>query len=430
MNLVYHQRIYRLDYALNGILDSVNIDYSDYFQFPDVTRGNLVRRGGVMEFAGLAGHLADFSPQPFLDDSSVFIKLTIENNLDDYSIEKVGLVNRYLASTDFVYDEYNQRYVGTAYESFSSYRLISVESDLSQGNISESIYNPPNPDWNINLLTKVVIPPFSPEIYVRVFSVQNQVFDANLELQSVSFLPFPEPVYNIYMSQSIIQYEERLFCMSPEDAGYIVSVSKYTLPWQNGSRFTFPFTDSTATGSVFRGMDMNEDHDLLIGVHLKADGEEYANALKVIKCDTLGNMIWQRTMSEGMGIRYVMKKVLATSDGGAVIAAERFTDPSSADADGIILYRFDENGLLLYIDEPRSILSDVKIFPNPVKDNLYIRTASQHLSFRLMDMQGALVKEGAVVNGSVDMSNLKAGYYVIELIDGESQYRHKVLKLE
>jgi hypothetical protein len=40
------------------------------------------------------------------------------------------------------------------------------------------------------------------------------------------------------------------------------------------------------------------------------------------------------------------------------------------------------------------------------------------------------VKEGAVVNGSVDMSNLKAGYYVIELIDGESQYRHKVLKLE
>jgi len=430
MNLVYHQRIYRLDHNLNGILDSVNIDYTDYIQFPDVALGNLVKRNGSLEYVGIAGHLTNYAPEPFLNDSAVFIRLSIEDELSTYLLEKVGLLDDYLMSTDFVYDETNQRYVGTAFESIPTYRVISVDTDLGLGDISDGQYHSPDPEWNINFLSKVILPPFSSTIYPRFNISGYDVLDSELDFISNSYPPIFDPVYHLVMSQSMKLYGDRIFTMAPEGAGSFISISKYTFPWDNGSNFMFPFPDSSATGSVFRGLDMNEDHDLLLGVHLKAEGEDYAKALKVIKCDTLGNILWQRTLTEGLDVRYVMKKVLATSDGGAVIAAERYRNPSSQDADGIILYRLDENGLVLDVNEPAIPLPQITLYPNPVKDHLFIINASIKARYHVMDMRGALLKEGFLSGGSIDMSDLGSGLYLIELVEDGSRFIQKVLKAE
>ena len=49
----------------------------------------------------------------------------------------------------------------------------------------------------------------------------------------------------------------------------------------------------------------------------------HTKCIKVIKCDTLGNVIWQRVIGEGLDVKYIVRKALALEEGGVLIAAER-----------------------------------------------------------------------------------------------------------
>jgi hypothetical protein len=87
------------------------------------------------------------------------------------------------------------------------------------------------------------------------------------------------------------------------------------------------------------------------------------------------------------------------------------------------------------IGEP-GLAGKVSIYPNPVKDNLFIRLADQNsLSFNLTitDLLGKTVINEDIVLESlnetekIDVANLKDGIYMMRISDGENIYTRKII---
>ena len=71
-----------------------------------------------------------------------------------------------------------------------------------------------------------------------------------------------------------------------------------------------------------------------------------------------------------------------------------------------------------------------KMYPNPAKDLLNVRLATEgQNSFRIIDITGKTIKSGSISKESINIANLKAGIYLIEINDGEEIIIEKFIKL-
>jgi hypothetical protein len=85
---------------------------------------------------------------------------------------------------------------------------------------------------------------------------------------------------------------------------------------------------------------------------------------------------------------------------------------------------------LVSINTPDFIATNIKIYPNPANNIVYIESAVNIGEVRIYDNMGRLVKEDFVVNktASIQLSDLPKGLYILELfVDGEGHY-YKLIK--
>jgi hypothetical protein len=73
-------------------------------------------------------------------------------------------------------------------------------------------------------------------------------------------------------------------------------------------------------------------------------------------------------------------------------------------------------------------LSDIRIYPNPVENVLNINASHPIDQLELYNTTGSLVLKQTAVNGSIDVSNLSSGVYILKLQSGNSVQTHKILK--
>jgi len=71
--------------------------------------------------------------------------------------------------------------------------------------------------------------------------------------------------------------------------------------------------------------------------------------------------------------------------------------------------------------------NSVKVYPNPVKNTLYITGISDETSVQLVNLQGQVVLLQKAYKGSVDVKTLSAGVYLVKLADGKNIQNLKVL---
>lgn len=69
----------------------------------------------------------------------------------------------------------------------------------------------------------------------------------------------------------------------------------------------------------------------------------------------------------------------------------------------------------------------IKVYPNPVTDNLFIETTEKDLTFRLININGQVVKTGQVLNQKeqIDFTVLPKGTYILKLDNNKT---HKIIK--
>lgn len=139
--------------------------------------------------------------------------------------------------------------------------------------------------------------------------------------------------------------------------------------------------------------------------------------------DTLG-LIWEKYI--GGDNNYYTSSINATPDGGVLLSAvHAYPVPDSySTTDAILIKLTPEGSITGNSGEYKPMIQEAIVYPNPGKDNLYVRTALKDCSIQLFDAQGRVVRQSALSShvSSIDMSNLPAGNYLYRIIQSNDKH--------
>ncbi|MGE0638296.1 MAG: serine hydrolase [Bacteroidia bacterium] len=117
----------------------------------------------------------------------------------------------------------------------------------------------------------------------------------------------------------------------------------------------------------------------------------------------------------------------------AVVCGLSNTFPSAVDGITFLLYRAVLNHYapceLTTGAEENSLSSELKLYPNPVADELIIETGNGEFTFEISDATGQVVKKGTgKVKTQVETSDLAQGIYLVKLSTGNETAYRKLVK--
>jgi hypothetical protein len=84
----------------------------------------------------------------------------------------------------------------------------------------------------------------------------------------------------------------------------------------------------------------------------------------------------------------------------------------------------------LSVSDAKADTSRASIYPNPVKDILYIKNKTKISEINIYDFNGKLVKKEMMnsENGTINVSELTAGNYIVKVKDRETEKGYKIIK--
>jgi len=139
----------------------------------------------------------------------------------------------------------------------------------------------------------------------------------------------------------------------------------------------------------------------------------------ILQTDSLLNVRWERFYGEGK-YYYELMKVLATKDGGCLLAGTKYNYESGIEERDIYIIKLDSEGLIVGNTEHSELeMRESIVYPNPGTNEIKIRIAAQHpvSLFQLLDMNGKLVKSDNVNGkwGLINTTNLNPGTYIYRI---------------
>ncbi|MBG0781989.1 MAG: T9SS type A sorting domain-containing protein [Bacteroidales bacterium] len=184
-------------------------------------------------------------------------------------------------------------------------------------------------------------------------------------------------------------------------------------------------TDTVDVPAFFNGIDFISKDSIFMGgtrnLPIVIDPYHFPQTswFVILQTDSLLNVRWERFY--GGNANYLMTNLIATRDGGCLIAGTRYdymNDP--VPQTDIIVLKLNSEGLLVGNNEqPETRMHEAIIFPNPGTEALQVRLAVQHPTalLELFDTNGRLVfsqqlhqKENRIAVG-----HLPAGTYIYNL---------------
>lgn len=79
--------------------------------------------------------------------------------------------------------------------------------------------------------------------------------------------------------------------------------------------------------------------------------------------------------------------------------------------------------------ESTNIISQtISIYPNPTSAILNISSVSEKATFKVYNLLGQIIMNGKINNGTIDVSNITSGNYIIEISDNESIFTKRFIK--
>jgi len=76
----------------------------------------------------------------------------------------------------------------------------------------------------------------------------------------------------------------------------------------------------------------------------------------------------------------------------------------------------------------RNTITDIKLYPNPASSIINITSVSENATFKVYNLLGQTIINGKLSNGSIDVSNINAGNYVLEITDKETTTVKRFIK--
>ncbi len=146
----------------------------------------------------------------------------------------------------------------------------------------------------------------------------------------------------------------------------------------------------------------------------------------IIQTDSMLNVRWERFY--GGDAYYLMQKIIATNDGGCLIAGTRY-DYLNATEEELDIHILKLNNEGLFVGNQNDIKIEIReaiVFPNPGTNNLKVRIAAQYpvSTFELFDLNGKQVLTEQITGkwGDINTSFLKAGTYIYRIHNVEGLF--------
>ena len=146
----------------------------------------------------------------------------------------------------------------------------------------------------------------------------------------------------------------------------------------------------------------------------------------IIQTDSNLNVRWERFY--GGDAYYVMRKIIASNDGGCIVAGTRYDYLNATEEElDIHILKLNNEGLLVGTpEEPAIEMREALVFPNPGTNYLKVRIAAQykHSTFELFDMNGKKVLSQQINGkwGEVNTTLLNTGTYIYNIYNSEGLF--------
>jgi hypothetical protein len=139
----------------------------------------------------------------------------------------------------------------------------------------------------------------------------------------------------------------------------------------------------------------------------------------ILQTDSLLNVRWERFYGEGK-YYYELMKVLATKDGGCLLAGTRYDYESGIEERDIYIIKLDSEGLIVGNEEHSELeMSESIVYPNPGSNEIKVRIAAQHPEslFELFDMNGKQIVSQEIIGkwGTINTDFLNPGTYIYRI---------------
>ena len=181
-------------------------------------------------------------------------------------------------------------------------------------------------------------------------------------------------------------------------------------------------TDTVDFPALWNGLDFqNKDSIFIGGTRNMWIGyyNPWPSWFVVLQTDSLLNIRWERFY--GGDAYYKMGKVVATHDGGCLVAGTRYDYLNTTEQEtDIIILKLNSEGLILGNPENPGIkMHEAIVYPNPGNEEIKVRIAVQHKQslIELFDLNGRLVlKENFTgTEGSINTTFLPSGTYIYKI---------------
>ena len=143
----------------------------------------------------------------------------------------------------------------------------------------------------------------------------------------------------------------------------------------------------------------------------------YISWFMLNKLDSDLNPIWQRYY--GGDAYYTLWSILATQDGGCVLAGTRYDYLTQGYERDVYILKVNEDGLITWAHNVPEVTRQVLVYPNPGSDVINIKTIENGITFELYDERGNKPIKKVLVDGNtiVNTGFLSPGIYVYRVLD-------------
>ncbi len=148
---------------------------------------------------------------------------------------------------------------------------------------------------------------------------------------------------------------------------------------------------------------------------------------RLVQTDSMLNIRWERFYGED--VNYNMSKLIATNDGGCIMAGTRFdyiNHPNLHKRD-IFILKVNSEGLLTSSNgKPSPLVHNAIVYPNPGKNTIRVRVAVQYKYslFRLFNINGKVVITQNITGNSaiINTDFLPSGTYIYKITGKNGLY--------
>ncbi len=199
--------------------------------------------------------------------------------------------------------------------------------------------------------------------------------------------------------------------------------------FENYEMTSWGLADTMDFPALYHGVDFNHKDSIYWGGTVAFQFDYFIpipSWYSVIQTDSLLNVRWERFY--GGDAHYVMNKLLATSDGGCLLAGSKYdymnTNKNQRD---IYVLKLNNQGLITgKLEKPNVALQEAIVFPNPGTNQIKVRIAAQYPQciFELYDVNGNKVISQEIIGkwGETNTSFLSPGSYVYQIHNNEGLF--------